>query len=106
MKLGGQTDYHGSRTYAPEPASTTQGSWAKRLGGRFAAWTKHKLELLLGPGADQAAETIWLVHGEERHFSVLGSELGGKRRRAAAPSPFPEGEPRARRPVGFRADSE
>jgi len=104
MKLGGQTDYHGYRTYAPEPAFATEGSWAKRLGGRLAAWTKRKLELLLRPGADQAAETIWLVHGEERHFSVLGSEPGAKRRRA--PSPFPEGEPRARRPAGFRADNE
>jgi hypothetical protein len=106
MKLGGHMDYHGSRAYAPEPASTTIDSWGKRLGGRLATWTRQKLELLLRPGAEQAAETIWLVHSEERHFSLLGSEPGRKRRRAAAPCPFPEGEVRARRPIGFRANSE
>jgi hypothetical protein len=106
MKLGGQMDYHGSRAYAPEPASATEGSWVKRLGGRLSAWTKQKLELLLRPGAGQAAESVWLVHGEERRFSVLGSERGTKRRRTAAPCPLPEGEPRARRLIGFRAGSE
>lgn len=106
MKLGGQMDYHGSRAYAPEPASATEGSWVKRLRGRLATWTNQKLELLLRPGAEQAAETIWLVHGEERHLSVLGSDRGRKRRGGAAPCPFPEGEPRARRPIGFRSDSE
>ena len=106
MKLGGHMDYHGSRAYAPEPTSATAESWVKRLGGRLAAWTRQKLELLLKPGADQAAETVWLVHGNERHFSVLGSERGRNRRRADAPCPFPEGEPRTRRPIGFRADGE
>ena len=104
MKLGGHMDYHGSRAYAPDLPSATKGSWVKRLVGGLADWAKHKVELVLRPEPEQAAETIWLVHGEERHFSVLGSEPGAKRRRA--PSPFPEGEPRARRPAGFRADSE
>ena len=106
MKLGGHMDYHGSRAYAPEPASATADSWVKRLGGRLAAWTKQKLELVLRPGAEQAAESIWLVHGNERHFSVLGSDRAGKRRRAAAPCPFPEGEARTRRQIGFRADGQ
>ena len=106
MKLGGHMDYHGSRAYAPEPTSTTADSWVKRLGGRLAARTRQKLELLLRPGADQAAETIWLVHGNERHFSLLGAGRDRKRRRAVAPCPFPEGEARTRRPIGLRADSE
>ena len=55
MKLGGHMDYHGSRAYAPEPTAAA-GSWVKRLGGRLAAWTKQKLELVLRPGAEQAAE--------------------------------------------------
>jgi hypothetical protein len=105
MKLGGHMDYHGSRAYAPEPTAT-EGSWVKRLGGRLAAWTKQKLELVLRPGAEQAAESIWLVHGNERHFSLLGAGRDRQRRRAVAPCPFPEGEDRARRPIGFRADSE
>lgn len=105
MKLGGHMDYHGSRAYARELASGTADSWVKRLGGRLGAWTKQKLELVLRPGAEQAAEFIWLVHGNERLFSVLGSDRAGNRRRAAATCPFPEGA-RTRRPIRFRADSE
>ncbi len=44
MKLGGHMDYHGSRAYAPDLPSATEGSWVKRLAGRLAAWTKQKLE--------------------------------------------------------------
>jgi hypothetical protein len=106
MKLGGHMDYHGSRVYAPEPASEAEESWIKRLGGRLASWTWQKLQLVLRPGAEQAAETMWLVHGDERHFSLLGAGRDRQRRRAVAPRPFPEGEARTRRPIGSRADSE
>ena len=101
MKLGGQMDYHGSRAYAQDLPSAA-GSWANRL----AAWTKQKLEFLLRPGAEQASETIWLVHGGDRNFSVLGAEYDRKPRRSAAPCPFPEGEPRTRRPIRHRPDAE
>ena len=97
MKLGGHVDYHGSRAYAPDLPSAAAGSWASRQAGRLAAWTNQKLELLLRSGAEQASGTIWLVHGEDRHFSVLGAEHDRKPRRAAAPCPFPEGEARTRR---------
>ena len=106
MKLGTHMDYHGSRAYAPDPPSTTAGSWLKRLAGPLTAWTRHTLEMLLRPGARDAAETVWLVHGDERNFSVLGSDRGGKLRRAVAPCPFPEGEVRARGPIGYQPDSE
>ena len=102
MKLGGHMDYHGSRAYAPDLPSSTERNWTKRLAVRLAAWTKQKLELLLRPGAEQAAETVWLVHGTERNFSVLGSDRG-RMRRAPAPCPFPEGQARTRRPIGHRA---
>ena len=105
MKLGGHMDYHGSRA-SPEPTSAAAGSWVKRLGGRLATWSRQKFELVLRPGAEQAAETIWLVHSNERAFSLLGAGRDRKRRRAVAPCPFPEGEARTRRPIGFRADSE
>ena len=105
MKLGGQIDYHGTRVYASDLPSIESGSWLKRLAGPFTAWAKHALEMLLKPGARQAAETIWLVHGEERHFSVLGSGPGEKRRRAGRP-PWPEGETWSRRPSGRRGDGE
>jgi hypothetical protein len=95
MKFSGQTDYHGSRAYAPELPSTAGASWVKRLAVRLAAWAKQAFESSLRPGADQAVETIWLVHGNERHFSILGSERY-KRPRAAV-SPWPEGEVRRRR---------
>lgn len=106
MKLGSQTDYHGSRAYAPDPPSSTERNWIKRHADRLAVWAKQKFELLLRPGAEQAAETVWLVHGTERHFSVLGSECDRKRHHAAAPCPFPEGEARTRRPIGYRSVSE
>jgi hypothetical protein len=106
MKLGGHMDYHGSRAYAPEPTSATSDSGVKRLGDWLATWMRRKLELVLKPGAEQAAEAVWLVHSNERHFSVLGAGRDRKRRRAAAPCPFPEAEARARRPMGVRADSE
>ena len=106
MKLGGHMDYHGSRAYATDPTSATADSWVKRLGDRLATWTRHKLELMLRSGAEQAAETMWLVHSDEPHFSILGAAHKRKRPRAAAPCPFPEGEPRIRRPMGDRDDSE
>ncbi len=106
MKLSGQMDYHGSRAYASDLPAATMGSRVRRFGGGLAAWARQKLELLLRPGAEQAAETLWLVHGTERHFSVLGSDLGKKRRRAAAPCLFPEGEARTRRPIGYRSVGE
>lgn len=106
MKLGGQMDYHGSRAYASDLPSAAAESWLKRLGGRLAAWTKQKLEFLLRPGAEQASETIWLVHGEDKHFSVLGAEYDRKPLRAAAPCPLPEGEARTRWPIRHRPDGE
>ncbi len=106
MKLSGQIDYHGSRAYAPDLPSATTGSRVRRYGGRLAAWARQKLELLLRPGAEQAAETLWLVQGTERHFSVLGSDLGKKPSRAAAPCSFPEGEARTRQQIGYRSVGE
>ena len=102
MKLGSQMDYHGSRSYAPDLPSPAEGSWLRRI----RAWTKEKLGQLLRPGAEHAAETMWLVHGEERHFSVLGDEYDRRPRRAAAPCPFPEGEVRIRRPIAYRTHGE
>ena len=106
MKLGGQMDYHGSRPYASDLTSTER-NWIKQRAAGLATWAKRKLELLLRPSAEQAAKTMWLVHGDERHFSLLGSsELGMNRRRADALCPFPEGEARIRRPIGYRSFSE
>jgi len=105
MKLGGQMDYHGSRAYAPDLPTSTDGNCLKRSGARLTAWAKQKLETLLRPGAKQAAET-WLVRGDERHFSVLGAEYDRRPRGAPAPCPFPEGEARARRPLGYRSIAE
>jgi len=105
MKLGGHMDYSGSRAYAPDLPSVASGSWARRLAGPFTAWAKYVLEMLLKPGARQAAETMWLVHGEERHFSVLGADHDRKRRRVdASPWPIAEDEVRLRRPIAHRTD--
>ena len=106
MKLGGHKNYHGSRAYAADPTSATADSWVKRVGDRLATWTRQNLERVLKPGAEQVAETMWLVHSNERHFSVLGAGRDGRRRRAAAPCPFPEGEARTRRPMGVQADND
>ena len=89
MKLGGQMDYHGSRASAPDPPSVTSESWVKRLAGPFTAWATYMLEMLLKPGARQAAETMWLVHGEERHFSVLGADHDGNSGVASLRRPGP-----------------
>ena len=106
MKLGRQMDYHGSRAYAPDLPAAMAESWVKRLGGGLAAWTKRKLGLVLRPDAEQAAETIWLVRGTERHFSILGLDPDEQRRRAAAPCPFPESEARTPRLVRDRPDAQ
>jgi len=106
MKLGSHMDYHGSRAYAPDRPSSTEGNWLKRLGGRLATWTKQKLELMLRPGAEQAAEKMWFVQGKGRNFSLLGAEYDRKPRRTVAPCPFPEGEVRTRRPIGYRSVGE
>lgn len=105
MKFGGHMDYHGSRAYAPEPPPDGSRRWLTRLAGPLTAWGKHLLDMLLKPGAREAAETVWLVRGDQRHFSVLGSDAGAKRRRTAG-SPWPDGEERFRRPFGHRRDSE
>src|SRR4051794_31359077 len=105
MKQSGHMDYHGSRAYAPDPPSLGSGSWLKRLVSPLTSWAEHLLETLLKPGARDAAETVWLVRGDERHFSVLGSD-GREKRRRAADSLWPEGEARFHRPTGFRRDSD
>lgn len=105
MKLASRMDYHGSRRYAPDLPSS-EGSWLRCLGGQLAAWTMKKLELALGPSAEQAVETMWFVEGKGRNFSFLGAEYDRKPRGAVAPCPFPEAEARARRPVGYRTDAE
>ena len=101
MKLGGHTDYHGSRTYAPDPPTAAAGGWIRRHAGPLSAWATQMFEMLLKPGARQAAETVWLVQGQEKHFSLLG--LNGqhekRRRNAVAACAFPEDEVRIRRPI-------
>jgi hypothetical protein len=105
MKQGGHMDYHGSRVYAPDPPSLGSGSWLRRLAGPLTAWAEHLLTTLLKPGARDAAETVWLVRGDERHFSVLGSDSGEKRRRSAE-ALWPESGARFHRPIGHRSDSD
>jgi hypothetical protein len=105
MKLGTHMDYHGSRPYAPDAPSLTAGRLLKRLAGPLTAWAEHLLEMLLKPGASDAAETVWLVRGNERHFSVLGSEVRRKGRRSIE-ALWPEGEPRYRRPGGHHHDND
>jgi hypothetical protein len=98
-------DYHGSRAYAPDPPSLASGNWLKRLAGPIAAWAEHQLATLLKPGAREAAETLWLVRGDERHFSVLGSN-GREKRRRSAEALWPEGEARFPRSVEHRRKSD
>jgi hypothetical protein len=105
MKLGGQMDYHGSRAYAPDPPSLASGTSLKRLAGPFTAWAEHLLAMLLKPGARHTAETVWLVRGDEEHFSVLGSD-GRLKRRRSAEALWPDGEARFRRPIGHHRDSD
>ena len=105
MKLGTHTNYHGSRAYAPDLPSVTPVSWLKRHAGPLTAWAEHLLDMLLKPGAREAAETVWLIRGDERHFSVLGSQ-GREKQRRPAESLWPEGEVRHLRPIGYRRDSE
>jgi hypothetical protein len=105
MKSGGHMDYHGSRAYAPDPPSLASGSWLERLAGPLAAWAEQLLAMLLKPGARDAAETVWLAHGDERHFSVLGSGGRGKQRRSAE-ALWPDGEARFPRPIARRRDDD
>ena len=104
MKFGGHMDYHGSRAYAPEPANDRSRSWLKRFAGPLTAWAEHLLDMLLKTGARETAETVWLVRGEERHFSVLGSQAQRKQRPAAGWL-WPEGEARLRR-AGYHCDND
>ena len=68
MKLG-HVGYHSFRGYAPDSASAI---------------------------ARETAETVWLVKGDETHFSVLGSAGDDKLLGAVAPCPFPEDQARTR----------
>ena len=106
MKLGGQIDFHGSRAYAVDLPTSAERNWARRNAARLTAWAKRKVESLLRPGAEQAAETMWLVRGDERHFSLLGAEYDRKPRGAPATRSLPEGEARVRRPIGYRTHGE
>jgi hypothetical protein len=105
MKHGGHMDYHGSRAYAPDTPSHGSESWLKRLAGPFTSWAEYLLATLFKPGAREAAETVWLVRRDERHFSVLGSDGRGKRRRSAE-ALWPEAEARFHRPMGHRGQSD
>ena len=99
MKLSSQVDYHGSRAYAADLPPAMTGSRVRRYGPRLATWAEQMFEMLLKPGARQAAETISLMDGREKHFSLLGLNGNDRKRRrgATAPCPFPEGEVRAHR---------
>jgi hypothetical protein len=105
MKLGGHVDYHGSRAYAPDPPSLASGNWLKRLAAPLTASAERLLAMLLKPGAREAAETVWLVRGDEKHFSVLGSDRRENRRRSAE-ALWPEGEARFHRPIARRPDND
>src|SRR4051794_22334561 len=105
MKHGSHMDYHGSRAYAPDPTSLGSGSWLERLAGPLTVWAEHLLATLFKPGAREAAETVWLVRGDEGHFSVLGSDGRGKRRRSAE-ALWPEAEARFHRPIEHRGQSD
>jgi hypothetical protein len=61
--------------------------------------------MLLKPGARTAAETVWLVRDDERHFSLLGSDRLEKQR-TTDKSLWPEGETRFRRPIDIPASSD
>ena len=105
MKLGNHMDYHGSRAYAPDPPSLGSESWLKRLAGPLTGWAEHLLATILKPGAREAAETVLLVRGDERHFSVLASN-GPEKCRRSAEALWPEGEARFRRAIRDRRDSD
>jgi hypothetical protein len=106
MKLVSQMDYSGTRRHAPDSPSSEEGSWLRRLGGRLAAWRKKKLDPALRPSAEQVVGTMWFADGKGRNFSLLGAEYDRTLRRPVAPCPFPEGEVRARRPIGYRTNAE
>ena len=91
MKLG-HVGYHSFRGYAPDSASAIAGGLISRL----TAGVKRVLEMFLKLGARETAETVWLVKGDETHFSVLGSARDDKLLRAVAPCPFPEDQTRTR----------
>ena len=101
MKLG-HVGYHSFRGYAPDSASATAGG----LIGRLTAGVKRVLEMFLKLGARETAETVWLVKGDERHFSVLGSTRDDKRPHTVAPCPFPENQARTRRAHWTSAEAE
>ena len=105
MKLG-HVDYHGFRGYEPDPASATAASLIERLAGGLSAGVKRVIEMFLKLGARETAETVWLVKGDERHFSVLGSTRDDKRPHTVAPCPFPEGQARTRRAHWTSAEAE
>jgi hypothetical protein len=73
MKWGRDTDYHGSRTYALDPPPN-------EVHSKGTLWTRlevaaRRLTARLRSRSSAAAATAVLVHGQERHFSLLGAKL-------------------------------
>lgn len=72
MRWSRDTDYHGSRTYALDPLPPERRSPKK-------FWTSLAVALrravMRRPRPCAAPETLVVVHGHERHFSILGVEM-------------------------------
>jgi hypothetical protein len=73
MKWSGNTDYHGSRIYALDPPPKERRSTGK-MWTRLALAARRLAERLRSRSSAVPA-TVVLVHGRERHFSLLGAKL-------------------------------
>ena len=98
MKFGRDFDYHGSRSYSPEAGTSFLDGIIDHV-CLLVAWSRQQLETMLRSGIGRSPETMSLIHGNERHFSLLGAIADQRKPRRVADCPFPEGPPRARRPV-------
>lgn len=86
--FGKHTDYHGSRTYNVEKPRFAMPSQLALKWSFLIAWTKIQIERFLRSGAE-ASDSIWIMRGNEKHFTMLG----GKQLRRSAGRPIIENFP-------------
>ena len=95
MNWRNQTDYHGSRSYAPDQVHEVHDD--PLAAPSFGSWLRQQLNDFLKFGAAESAISIDLMRDEQGAFPLFEPAGQSGRRNADVGSAFREGEPRVRR---------
>jgi hypothetical protein len=96
-----QIDYHGSRTYGSAVATETAASRIKWIASLYLAWARQRFQTMLR-SALPPIDTPSRMTGNQRGFSLLGSNARDGARPRHDDCPFPLGPARKPRSTAPR----